>query len=155
MVALSVCLALLSALAYVSVIWGFWGFTLAKLIGLTFFPTLLTQRFNWLFDGWLRFYAGFLMYYIIARLNVVLVAISLAVYFNVQLTPNPGPPVELPMMSSLFDAIGIFTFMFVGLLSLFSTGKFAATIIAGAGGGGMGSAVLGASRTAARLVMMK
>lgn len=153
MILLSVAMLLLSMISYVSIIWGFWGFTLAKLVGLVFIPTLLYERLSWLFDGWLRFFMGFLIYYIIARLNVVMVACSLAIYFGVGIpfSISAGTPVELPMMASIFDAIGVFTFMFVGILSLFSTGKFAATIVSGAAGGGMGSAAAGAARTVAKL----
>ena len=147
---------LLSVFAYVSVIWGFWGFTLAKLVGLIFIPTLLYERLSWLFDGWLRFFIGFLVYYIIARLNVVLVACSIALYFGIGIpfTATPGAPIELPFMASIFDALGVFVYMFVGLLSLFSTGKFAATIVSGAAGGGMGQAAQGAAQAVAKLAML-
>lgn len=156
MTILSVLLVLLSVLSYVAVLWGFWGYTLAKLTGMLFLPFLLYERLSFLFDGWLRFYFGFLIYYIMARLNVVMVACSLAIFLGVSIPfgLTPGVPVELPMMASLFDAIGVTTFVFVGLLSLFSTGKFAATIVSGAGGGGMGSAVMGAARAAAKMTML-
>jgi hypothetical protein len=155
MFTLSAAMLVISALSYVSVMWGFWGFSLAKLIGLLFVPTLLYERVSFLFDGWLRFYFGFIIYYIIARLNVVMVACSLAIYFRIALpfTLAPIAPIELPVLDSLFEAIGIFTFLFVGLLSLFSTGRFAGAIVAGAGGGGMGQAVLGAARAASKMAM--
>lgn len=153
MVILSVISLLLSCLSYVSIIWGFWGFTIAKLIGLTFIPTLLDQRLSFLFDGWLKFFIGFLVYYIIARLNVVLVACSLALYYNVGIpfSVNQRAPIELPFMASIFDGLGVFTFVIVGVLALFSTGRFAGTIVAGAGSGGMGQAMLGAARAAAKI----
>lgn len=156
MIMLSVALVLLSVMSYVSVIWGFWGFTLAKITGMIFLPFLLYERMSFLFDGWFRFFIGFLVYYIVARLNVVLVACSLAIYFGVGIpfTQTLPQPVQLPFMSSLFDALGVFTFLFVGLLSLFSTGKFAATIVSGAGGGGLGSAVSGAARTVAKMALL-
>ena len=154
MVILSVITLLLSCLSYVSIIWGFWGFTIAKLIGLTCIPTLLFERFSFVFDGWMKFYLGFLIYYIIARLNVVLVACSLAIYYNVGIPfgVSQSAPIELPLMASFFDGLGVFTFTIVGLLALFSTGRFAGTIVAGAGGGGLGPAVLGAARAAAKLI---
>ncbi|MGK5033192.1 type IV secretion system protein [Janthinobacterium sp. MDT1-19] len=152
---LTVAMVLLSALSYISVMWGFWGFTLAKLIGLMFVPFLLYERLSFLFDGWLRFFFGFIIYYIIARLNVVLVGCSLALYFGlpIPMSIGPLPPIQMPAMTSMFETIGVLTFMLVGLLSLFSTGKFAATIVSGAGGGGMGSAVQGAARMAAKIML--
>ena len=143
---------LLSMLSYVAAIWGFWGFQLAKLLGLLFVPTLLIERINFLFDGWLRFMIGFVVYYIVARLNLVMVACALAMYAGVGLPPTPtSSPVEFPDIQSVFEVYGLLTFTLVGLLALFSTGKFAATIVGGAGGGGMGSAVMGATRLAGKV----
>lgn len=152
---LTVAMVLLSALSFIAVMWGFWGFSLAKLIGLMFIPFLLYERLSFLFDGWLRFFFGFIIYYIIARLNVVMVACSLALYFNLPVPMQLGPlqPIEMPMMSSMFESLGVIVFLIVGLLSLFSTGKFAATIISGAGGGGMGSAASSAARMAAKVMV--
>jgi hypothetical protein len=152
--ALSIVMVLLSALSYASVLWGFWVYTLAKLTGLVMIPFLLYERLSWLFDGWLRFFVGSLVYYIIARLNVVMVACSIALFAGVKIpfSVEPMAPVELPILSTPFEAIGVVVFMCVGLLALFSTGKFAATIVAGSAGGGMGSAVLGLSRAVARLI---
>lgn len=155
MTILSVAMLLLSVVAFASVIWGFWGFTLAKLIGMAFVPFLMYERLSFLFDGWLRFFLGFVVYTVIARLNVVLVACSLAIFLGVNIPFGlaPGAPVELPAMSSIFDAIGVSVFLFVGLLSLFSTGKFAATILSGAGGGGIGGAMGGAAKVVTKAMM--
>lgn len=143
---------LLSMLSYISAVWGLWGFQLAKLIGLLFFPSLLFEKISFLFDGWLRFTWGFIIYYIIARLNVVMVACSLALYLGVGIPPSQSiGPIEFPSVESVFEVFGLLTFTLVGILALFSTGKFAGTIVSGAGGGGMGSAVLGAARVAGKL----
>ena len=143
---------LLSMLSYISAIWAFWGFSLSKLIGLLFVPTLLFEKLHFLFDGWLRFMFGFVVYYIIARLNLVMVACSLALYLGVGLPPTPqSSPIEFPDVESFFEVYGLLTFTFVGILALFSTGKFAGTIVAGAGGGGMGSAILGATRAIGKI----
>lgn len=143
---------LLSMLSYVSAIWAFWGFSLAKLIGLLFVPTLLFERLSFLFDGWLRFMFGFFVYYIIARLNLVMVACAIALFLGVGLPPTPqSSPIEFPDVESFFEVYGLLTFTLVGILALFSTGKFAGSIVAGAGGGGMGSAILGATRAIGKL----
>ncbi len=144
---------LLSCLSYISSIFGFWGYTLAKLIGLLTVPTLLFQRVSFIFDGWLRFIFGWVVYYIIARLNLVLVACAVAIFFGASIPPNAGSvaALELNGIQSIFEVLGLMTFVMVGILALFSTSKFAATIVAGAGAGGMGSAVLGVSRMVGKL----
>jgi hypothetical protein len=144
---------LLSALSYVSSIFGFWGFTIAKLIGLLTVPTLLFQRLSFIFDGFLRFLFGFVIYYIIARLNLVLVACAVSIFFGAGLPPTAGSvaALELNGIQSIFEVLGLMTFIVVGILALFSTSKFAATIVSGAGGGGMGSAALGAARMVGKL----
>ncbi|WP_395398718.1 hypothetical protein [Pseudoduganella sp. UC29_106] len=150
---LSLAMLLLSVISYVSIMWGFWGFTLAKLIGLMFVPTLLLKPISFMFDGWLRFFLGWIVYYVIARINVVMVACAIALYLGIGIpfTAGAQQTIELPQFSSIFEMMGLITFMFIGILALFSSGKFAASIVAGAGGGGMGSSILAASRAAAKI----
>lgn len=131
---------LLSALAYFATIWAFWGYTIAKLIGLLFVPFLLYERLSWLFDGWLRFFFGFIVYAIVARLNIALVALAIAAYFGV--TPALGvmTPITVAPISSITQVFGLFVFCMVGLLAIVSTGSFVSTIVGGsASSTGIGS----------------
>ncbi|WKB50509.1 type IV secretion system protein [Eleftheria terrae] len=148
---------LLSVMSYLVAMWGFWGFTLAKLIGLTFIPFLLYQRLAFLFDGWLRFFLGFVVYYMVARLNLVLVVCAIALYFGVSMPPSITEvrPTAIPEISQLSELIGLLTFAVIGILALFSTGRFASTILSGAGGGGMGMAAHGAARSLAKAALGK
>jgi TrbL/VirB6 plasmid conjugal transfer protein len=145
--ALSVLATLLSALAYFCVLFGFWGSALAKLIGLAFIPTLLLERTSFLFDGWLRFYLGFCVYAMIAQLNVVMVCVALALYYGFALPPTLGAisTSTVPTMTDISEMLGLFVYFIIGLISLFSTGRFAASIIGGAAGGGLGAAIVSAA----------
>lgn len=130
----------LSVLAYFAAIWSFWGFSIAKLIGLLFVPFLLYERLSWLFDGWLRFFFAFIVYAIISRLNLALVAMAFASYF--QVTPSLGtqPVVTVPPITALSDVFGLLVFALVGVLALLSTGSFVSTIVGGsAASTGIGS----------------
>lgn len=137
----------LSAVAFSSSIWGFWGYSLLKTIGLVIMPTMLVERFSFVFDGWLRSMVGFLVFLVIARVNCVMVAELIAVYFNTSLSVTAQvAALEIPKISSLFEVLGLFIFSLVAILSLFATAKFASGVVAGAGAGGMGGAVISASR---------
>lgn len=154
MFTVSLAAMVISMLAFVSAVWGFWGYSLSKLIGLLFVPTLVNEKISFLFDGWLRFFLGFVVYALVARLNLVLVVVSISLYFGLGLPPGmPTTAIEMQPVSTLFELLGLMTFMFVGILALFSTGRFAASIVSGAGGGGMGPAVLGIARMTARFAV--
>ena len=57
----------LAVVSFFTAAWGTWGFAVAKLIGWFFVPFLLVERLSFLFDGWLRFFVGFLIYDVLAR----------------------------------------------------------------------------------------
>ncbi len=145
---------LLSLLAFIATVWGLWGYTLAKIIGLFFIPTLMYERLSWLFDGWLRFFFGFLVYVIVARVNMAMLVLALISYLGMgvpelsdEFTPIVFDPIE-----NFSQILGLLAFVWVGLFALFSTGKFASAVVAGAGGGGIGGAFSGVARSAAMLV---
>lgn len=121
----------LSALAYFATIWGFWGYSIAKLIGLLFVPFLLYERLSWLFDGWLRFFFSFVFYAVVARLNLALLALAFAAFFGV--TPSLGgqPAITLAPITALSQVFGLLVFALVGILATLSTGSFVATIVGG------------------------
>ena len=103
-------------------------------------PFLLYERLSWLFDGWLRFFFAFIVYAIISRLNLALVAMAFASYF--QVTPSLGtqPVVTVPPITALSDVFGLLVFALVGVLALLSTGSFVSTIVGGsAASTGIGS----------------
>lgn len=133
---------ILSILAYVASVWALWGYAIAKLVGLLFLPTLLYERLSWFFDGWLRFFFGFIVYVIIARVNLVLLVIAFASYLGLSIPLTTLTPSAYSFTyTSLLDMVGFATFAIVGIMALLSTGRFAAAIVGGAVGSGAGASL--------------
>ena len=145
--ALSALATVLSAVAFITSLFGFWGYSLAKLIGYFLIPTLIFERTSFIFDGWLRFFLGFCVYSMVARLNVAMVAVAFAAFFNIPLPLSMTgiAPINVPAITDFAQVFGLFAFFVVGLFALFSTARFASTIMSGAGGGGIGGAMMSAS----------
>ncbi len=139
-------LLLLSILAFLAVAWAVWGFALAKLIGWMFIPFLLFERTVFLFDGWLRFMVGFLLYAVIARVNLVLVLVLFASYFGLPLDSPVGPDRVFPI-PNVDEIGGLLSLLVIAVLSLISTSRFAIALASGVGG--FGQAVGSVARTAA------
>jgi len=128
-------LALLSIASLLVNIWCLWVFCIAKIIGFFIVPFLLSKRFHFIFDGWLRFLLAYVIYGIIARINLVLCAILIRAFFNL---PSFAAPVEaIPLsMEALPQMIGLISFNLIAILALIQTGRFAQSIISGATGFG-------------------
>jgi hypothetical protein len=128
-------LAVLSAIAFFVNLWCLWQFSVAKIIGFFVTPLLLSKRFHFVFDGWLRFMLGAVIYGIIARINLVLVALLLRTFY--QLPSYASPTEALPMdIKVLPQMVGIIGFMLIGMAALIQTGRFAQSIVSGAQGFG-------------------
>ena len=150
---MSIAIGVLNILAFLAVTWAVWGFALSKLIGWMFIPFLLFERTVFLFDGWLRFMVGFLLYAVIARVNLVLVLVLFASYFGLPLDSPVGPDRAFPI-PNVDEISGLMSLLVIAILSLISTGSFA-TAIAG-GVGGFGQALGTVARTVAlRLPAMR
>jgi hypothetical protein len=130
----------LGIVAVLTATWSIWGYAVAKMIGWMFVPTLMFKRLEWLFDGWLRFFFGFLLYNVIARVNLILVALVFkGLTGAAAITPLGMSPVQV-VVDGVQDVMGLFCFLLIGIVALLSTGKFAMTLAgggAGAGGGGL------------------
>lgn len=138
-------LTTLNVLSFFAVAWAAWGFILAKLVGMIFLPFLLFERTAFLFDGWLRFFVGFLIFAVIARINLLLVLVLLTSYFDLPLDAATGPLRTYPI-ANVDDIGGLLSLLVIAVVSLISSGRFA-TALAG-GVGGFGSAVSSLSRSA-------
>jgi len=130
---LSVILFALTLLAFIASAWPIWGYAVAKLIGWMFIPTILFKRLSFLFDGWLRFFFGFLMYAVCIRVNLSLVAIALGLFFNLPVGDSPSAPYIFPVQNFM-DFFGLAAICLISLAGLWSTGKFSAVIAGGVGG---------------------
>lgn len=130
-------------------LWTMWGFQIAYAVGWITVPFLLFERLSFLFDGWLKFFFGMLIYIMVAKVNLALVLLALEVMFGVAHgTGLPGT--QTLEVSGFFDIVGMMVFLFVGIATLYSTGKFASAIVQNAAGGGVGEAVQKAASAAAR-----
>lgn len=127
--------ALLSVCSFFCTVWALWGYALAKLIGLFFVPFIMLKRTTVLFDGWCRFFLGFLVFNIIARANLVLTVLALKCYFHIPGYTVPVAPYRLDFMS-LADVLGLLAIMLISIFGLLATSRFSSIIVSGAGGFG-------------------
>lgn len=124
-------------------LWTLWGFQIAFAVGWVTVPFLLFERLSFLFDGWLKFFFGMIIYVIVAKVNLAIVMLGLQVMMN---AAGDGALV-LPVIG-FFNLIGMFVFVTVSICTLFCTGKFASAIVNNAAGGGVGDAVQKIASTA-------
>jgi hypothetical protein len=131
----SIILALLGSvvcvLGFFASVWGLYGYSLAKMIGFMFIPTLLFERLSWLFDGWVRFFFGFLIYNVIARANLMLVVIALSSFFKLSTGTPPQNSAWAWEFNSLLDLMGVLVFLSMAIIGLLSTGSFVSSIVSG------------------------
>ena len=121
-------------------IWGFWGFAIAMATGLVMLPFVLYPRLSFLFDGWVRFFIGFMVYTIVARANLALVAVALMTFQGATVGDLLGGTLDtakVPPVKNFAEVIGLLLFAGVGLFTLTATGAFARSMVTGAGGGGV------------------
>lgn len=121
-------------------VWGFWGFSIAMCTGVVLAPFMLYKRLAFLFDGWVRFFLGFLVYCVIAKVNMALVAVAIMTYLDSSVSALVGgsAPVGASVnVEGFADVLGLLMFVGVGLFTLGATGSFARAVVAGAGGGGV------------------
>ncbi|KJS30744.1 MAG: hypothetical protein VR64_14515 [Desulfatitalea sp. BRH_c12] len=142
--------SLFSILGFIIHVWALWGFALSKIIGFFFIPFLMLKRTSFLFDGWMRLFTGFLVYAVIARINLLLTVLAIKSLFGI-----PGYAINTSYnvqwdFNGLADIIGLVGFLIVGILALISTGRFAAAVSSGATG--FGSSVSSAAYSLARIV---
>ena len=141
---------LFSILGFIANVWSLWGYALSKIIGLFFIPFLMFKRGSFLFDGWVRLFTGFLVYGVIARVNLLLTVLAIKSLFGIPgYTINTNYNVRWDF-NGLADVMGLVSFLVVGLLALISTGRFASAVVSGATG--FGSSVNSAALSLSRIV---
>lgn len=142
----------LSLIAILATVWAVWGYLVAKIIGLMFVPTIMFDKLSFLFDGWLRFFFGFLIYSVIARVNLILVVLALSSLYGI--APLSSNPTVIHIGGRvLFELAGLLSILVVCILALISTGRFVAAVVGGTNmgmGGAMAGFAVGVSRTIMR-----
>lgn len=132
---------MLSILGLVGMAWASWGFALAKMIGIFTVPLILLPATRGFFDGWVRFFMGFLIYGIVIRTNLALVALLLSVFFNVPISETPGAKPMVIDPDDWADMVGLLALLVVAYISIVSTGKFASALAGSIGFGDNARAV--------------
>lgn len=129
-------ISLLSLMAFLANTWALWGYALAKIIGWFFIPFVMFKRLSFLFDGWMRLFIGFLVYGIIARANLLLTVLAVKTYFAIPgYAVNTNTSIRLDF-NGVADLFGMLAFLFVSILALIATSRFATAVVSGAGGFG-------------------
>jgi hypothetical protein len=138
--AMSIVIAVLCVAIMLVDIWGFWIYAIALAVGPVMLPFLLYKRLAFLFEGWLRFFFGVVVYIILARVNLALVAVAILTYQGTTVsavasgafTVAPQSPIK-----DLADVLGLMLFAGVGIFTLLATGRFSNAVVAGAAAGGL------------------
>ncbi|MGE5515988.1 MAG: type IV secretion system protein [Bacteroidota bacterium] len=139
---------LLSIASYFSAVWPVLVFAIAKIIGPFMFPFLFHQRTSGFFDGWLRFYAGTLVFMVVGRIGLIVVDLLFASLFGVPFSVNPQVGSVLVEAGDIGTWLMLWTVAGLSVLLLFATGGFVAVIIGGANLG-IGKAIGSAARSIA------
>jgi len=141
--------AVLAICAVLTSCWAIWSYSVAKIVGWMFVPTLMFDRLSFLFDGWLKFFFSSLLYNIVARANLVLVAIVIKSMVGASSIYPASTDTYQIVVDSFQDVLGLGCFLVISILALISTGKFASAIVGGVSMGG-GSIVRTAVRAATK-----
>ncbi|MCP6645542.1 type IV secretion system protein [Klebsiella pneumoniae] len=152
MVALSFCWLIigiaLDCVMYLGSIWAVFGYGLAKIVGFLFIPFILLKGTRNLFDGWVRFFTGFIVLAVVVKVTGILGCLifqaqleSIGVGFTSVLS-DPQNVVEIgeQNIGYMTEIIGT---GIVAILFVLSAFKFAASLAAGVGsaGGGFGAMI--------------
>jgi TrbL/VirB6 plasmid conjugal transfer protein len=129
-------------------LWTTWGFAIAYAVGWVTIPFMLYERLHFLFDGWLKFFFGMGVYAILAKANLALVYLAIQKMLKSG-TGAGGEPLLTYQVGGLAEVAGLLVFVTVGIFSLFSTSRFAQSIVGGAGGGGIAGMVQSAAKAGA------
>ncbi|KQV92796.1 type IV secretion system protein [Rhizobacter sp. Root1221] len=139
-VAMSVVMLVLCMVVMAVDVWGFWIYAIALAIGPLMLPFSLYPRLAFLFEGWLRFFFGVVVYVIVARVNLSLVAVAIMAYQKSSITALVSGGFLLPVAAPIKDfasVLGMMLFCAVGIFTLLATGRFSSAIVAGAAAGGL------------------
>jgi hypothetical protein len=100
------------------------------------------KRLSFLFDGWMRLFIGFLVYGIIARANLLLTVLAIKSFFGIPgyvVNTNTSMRIDFNGVADLFGLVG---FLFIAILALIATGRFATAVVSSASGFGQSISTL-------------
>ncbi|HBO9230286.1 TPA: hypothetical protein L5D69_005895 [Pseudomonas aeruginosa] len=144
---------LLEAVYWLASMWSELGYGLAKIVGVVFIPFYMLESTRPLFDGWLRFFVGFIILNVILKATMVLSALlvrftlyDLGMNFNGAWgEPTEVVPFAKEQLYLLADSAAA---LFVAVLFVLSSFVFASILASGAGSmsGALGKAANMVSR---------
>ncbi|EVT82339.1 hypothetical protein Z046_32890 [Pseudomonas aeruginosa VRFPA09] len=144
---------LLEAVYWLASMWSELGYGLAKIVGVVFIPFYMLESTRPLFDGWLRFFVGFIILNVILKATMVLSALlvrftlyDLGMDFNGAWgEPTEVVPFAKEQLYLLADSAAA---LFVAVLFVLSSFVFASILASGAGSmsGALGKAANMVSR---------
>ncbi|WP_263147666.1 hypothetical protein [Pseudomonas sp. RIT-PI-AD] len=143
----TVACALLDVVFWLAAMWAEFGYALAKITGLIFVPFLLLPMTRPLFDGWFKFFCGFVFLLIMLKATMVVAAITIKGILEslgVSFSGDYGDPAQVVQIAKenmyvLFDTSAM---LVVAILFILSSFSFASMIGGGVGNlsGGLGKA---------------
>ncbi|MYM52975.1 hypothetical protein [Pseudomonas aeruginosa] len=144
---------LLEAVYWLASMWAELGYGLAKIVGVVFIPFYMLDSTRPFFDGWLRFFVGFIILNVILKATMVLSALlvrftlyDLGMNFNGAWgEPTEVVPFAKEQLYLLADSAAA---LFVAVLFVLSSFVFASILASGAGSmsGALGKAANMVSR---------
>lgn len=139
--------ALLDLVFWLAALWAEFGYALAKVTGLIFIPFLLLPATRPLFDGWFKFFCGFVFLLIILKATMVVCAICIKAVLEsigVSFSGDYGDPVQVVQIAkdNMYVLADVSAMMLIAVLFILSSFAFASMIAGGVGNlsGGLGKA---------------
>jgi hypothetical protein len=120
----------LGVLAVVVQTWTQWAFHVAYAVGWATIPFLLSRRLSFIFDGWLKFFIGTVMYEMVAKIALSLVVLS----FRFMQGSAPHSMEATIDVRGPSDLAALFAFILVGAFVLLCTSRVAAIVVQGVSG---------------------
>ncbi len=116
-------------------IWALWGYAITCIWGIVVIPMVIMPITRFLFIAWLKVYLGYLIYYVIANLNLVIVYLLIISMFELPINIASLTHISIPVYEINVDEgfpFSLVTMLLIGIMSMLSVGSIAASL---AGGG--------------------
>ncbi len=144
---------ILEAVYWLASMWAEFGYALAKILGVIFIPLYMLESTRPMFDGWLRFFLGFVILNVVLRATMVLSAllVKFTLYdLGVKFNGSWGEPTEVVPFAKeqLYLLADSAAAIVVAILFVLSSFVFASILASGAGSmsGALGKAANMVSR---------
>ena len=117
---------LLYAVIIIISMMGFWMFNMGALFGVLVIPFLIIRPMHGLFDSWLNFMIFTMTYYVIAQIQLVMVAFFFSIMIENIMNMSSAAPME---NLNLVEQFGMLAYALLGIFMLLKTENFANAIV--------------------------